>query len=103
MFTKTSNLHTQFLENAFFPGVFERKQTKGRCCKRAVLANVPSFRLWGPGKSKIAAFFCQGNIAGKDFLEEMSVPGNICQNPTLLETILLRTPGYLEDATTLEN
>ena len=32
----------------------------------------------GPGISKIIAFFCQGSVAGKDFLEEISVQRNIC-------------------------
>ena len=53
---------------------------KGRFCKRAILATVPSFRFWVPGTSTITAFFCQGSTAGKDFLEEISVQGNICQN-----------------------
>ena len=37
----------------------------------------PSFV--GPGVSKVIAFFCQGSTAGKEFLEEISVQGNICQ------------------------
>ena len=58
-----------------------REETNGRFCKRAILANAPSFPFfWGPGISKITVFFCQGSTAGKDFLEEISVQGNICQN-----------------------
>ena len=36
--------------------------------------------LGGPGASKIIALFCQVSTAGKDYLEEMSVQGNICQH-----------------------
>ena len=47
---------------------------------QAVLANVPSFRFLGSRNTKIIAFFCQGSTAGKNFLEDISVQGNICQN-----------------------
>ena len=40
----------------------------------------PHSGFWGPGISKIIAFFCQGSTAGKDFLEEIPVQGKICQN-----------------------
>ena len=35
----------------------------------------PRYLLWGPGISKVIAFFSHGSTAGKDFLEEMSVQG----------------------------
>ena len=56
-----------------------RGETKGRFLK--VLAKVCSFRFfWGPGISKIIAFFCIWiGLQGKT-LEEISVQGNICQN-----------------------
>ena len=54
---------------------------------------IPSFRVWGPGTSKVVVArsfpLC---TAGKDYLEEISVQGNICQNP-LLETTPWRTPN----------
>ena len=34
----------------------------------------------GPGMSKIIVFFCQASPTGTDFLEEILVQGNICQN-----------------------
>ena len=43
----------------------------------------PRSSFWGPGISRIIAFFCQGSTVGRDFLEEMSVQGNICQNHSL--------------------
>ena len=53
--------------NVFFGcKVTSREETKG-FCQRAVVANISSFRLWGPGRSKIMASFCQGSTAGKDF------------------------------------
>ena len=62
--------------------LFTREETKGRFCKKkggfGECALIPAF--WGRGISKIIAFFCQGSIAGKDFLEEISAQGNICQN-----------------------
>ena len=56
-------------------------EAEGWFYKRAVLANRPSFGSWGPGMSKILALFCQCSIAGKDFLEEMSVHGEHLPNP----------------------
>ena len=41
---------------------------------------MPSFRFWGSRNMKIIAFFCEGSTAGRDFLEETSLRGNICQN-----------------------
>ena len=41
----------------------------------------PSSCGWGPGISKIIAFFCQGSTAGRDFLEEISVLGEHLANP----------------------
>ena len=57
-----------------------REETKGRFCKRAVLASVPPFRFLGSRNIKIIAFFCWASTAGKDFLEESSVQVNICQD-----------------------
>ena len=54
--------------------------TKGRFCKEVVWRLCPRSGCWGPGVSKIITFFCQGNTAGKDFLEENLVQENICQN-----------------------
>ena len=34
----------------------------------------------GPGMSKNHSFLLRGSTAGKDYLEEISVRGNICQN-----------------------
>ena len=56
-------------------------------CKSVVLVHVPSFWMWGSRNIKIIALFCQASTAGEDFLEEISVQGNICRNhlgpPTL--------------------
>ena len=50
---------------------------------------VPTVRVSGsdsvpepPWNIKIIAFFCRGSTAGKDFLEEILVQGNVCQNPS---------------------
>ena len=51
------------LRQPTFTGFSSRKETKGLFCKRAISANVPWFRFWGPGISKIMAFVCQGSSA----------------------------------------
>ena len=65
-----------------------RGETKGRFCKRAVLANVPL--VFGV-QEKIIVLFCQGSIAGKDLFEE-SFDRRTSARTTILETTLLRTP-----------
>ena len=65
------------------------------CQKRVVLANVPSFRLLRPRNIKIIDSRCPGSTAGRDFLEECSLQGHICQNRPLETTHpknLLRLP-----------
>ena len=51
---------TRFAQKCLIIVVFDlkfREGAKGRFCERVVLANVPSFQVFGrPGKSKIIAF-----------------------------------------------
>ena len=51
--------------------LLSHRKMKGWFRKRAVLANVLSFRFLGPGLSKIIVFFfffCQGTFSGKKVL-----------------------------------
>ena len=68
--------------------LLERKQFKA-VCKKAVLANMPSFRFGflGSRNIKIMAFFCQGSTVETEFQYRGS-----SAKTTLLENTLLRTP-----------
>ena len=44
-----------------------REETERQFSKRAVLANVPSFRIFGVQEYQNHSFFLQGSIAGEDF------------------------------------
>ena len=72
-------------------GTKSREETKGRFCKRAVLANVPSLRFLVP-----SLLFCTP-VPFFTLVPGLGVQG-IPAKTTLLETTLLRTP---ENANTL--
>ena len=71
-----------------------RRNKLGRFCRRAgqfwqmYLVPVVGVQV----KSKIIAVFCQRSIAGKDFLKEVSVQGNIGQSHPFGNHSVLRTP-----------
>ena len=56
--------------------------------KRAVLANVPSFRVFGgPGISKIIAFFCQGSAFGWNLSTGKHLPKPPFCKPSILSLL----------------
>ena len=77
---------------------YYRHQGKGAVCKRAGLANIPSFGFLGPGNLKIIAFYCQGSIAGKDILDEIQVQGNICQTHPFWKPHFCEPPIYSKNS-----
>ena len=95
-------------EAEFLGGSSESSRgNRRRFCKRAVFVVVLG------GMSKIIAFFCQGGIAGKEFLEDISVQGKIFwwkppfwtqpfANPRLLASIF-QSKGHYKSSPLLRN
>ena len=83
--------HSDILDYTSPFDCFERKQ-KGGFVKGRFWRMCP--RFWGPGISKIIAFFCQGGTAVKNFSRKFSYRGTSAK--TTLSTLLFANPRFFK-------